>query len=566
MSLVIKGTGYRMYLQVEVHLGTLFKYHILQEAPFGITGRNVASGGYTMKMTQLFAPTVKENPKGISDGALQRLVRGGYVVSPETPGTLCLYPLGKLFWRKSGLCAEDVLRSSGFQKVRFDDLGKRLILVSAGFIKSYRHLPLLFYQGNENGYELEALEKDEDTASGRIDEMLEKFRQAFSTEKKDALSGETVSEEGRKRFVAIPVKKTVPLSRAGYRCTSCHWCGDENSPIDDPVLRDTESPKKAEPVDTPGADTIAELCRQLDVSPEKTLKTMFYAAEGEGGKSIVVVLVRGDHRISEKKIKSLLGASSLRFADPLEIRETVGDLAGYLGPVGLPKGLKVIADRHVEGAVNVVTGANEPGRHLVNVCWGRDFDATIVEDIICFEKDLPCPVCGAPLQDTALAEFGSVMVARSAVPEEAEVFFQAADGTKKRPLLWSGRIDLDTACLGLVPPEGTFPFGFAPFDVSVVVASLKNKDAVDAAEGIVKACEGAGFDVLHDERDERAGVKFSDAELIGAPVTVVCGRDSAEGKAELRFPDGQKDLVPLEGIVSRIRTLFSGETPEEENQ
>jgi prolyl-tRNA synthetase len=519
-----------------------------------------------MKMTRLFAPTVKENPKGITDGALQRLIRGGYVVSTETPETMCLYPLGKRFWRKSGLCAEDVLRSSGFQEVRFDDLGKRLIPVSAGFIKSYRHLPLLFYQENEGGYELEAIEKDKDTASGRIEEMFEELRQAFSTEKKDALSGETLSEEGRKRFVAIPVKKTVPLSRAGYKCTSCHWCGDENSPIDEPVPNGTESPGKAEPVDTPGADTIAELCRQLDVSPAKTLKTMFYAAEGKDGKKIVAVLVRGDHRISEKKVMSLLGTSSLRFADPLEIRETVGDLAGYLGPVGLPKGLKVIADGHVEGVVNVVTGANEPGRHLVNVCWGRDFEATVVEDIICFEKNLPCPVCGAPLQDTSLAEFASAMVHQSGVPEEGEISFQAADGTKKQPLLWSGRIDLDAACLGLVPLEGTFPFGFAPFDVSVVVASLKNKDAVDAAEGIVKACEEAGFDVLHDERDERAGVKFSDAEIIGTPVTVVCGRDAAEGKVELRFPDGQKELVPFERIVSRIRTVFFREKAEEENQ
>ncbi|MFP4481507.1 MAG: YbaK/EbsC family protein [Thermovirgaceae bacterium] len=519
-----------------------------------------------MKMSRLFAPTMKEKPKGVSDPALQRLIRGGYVAPPEVQETLCLFPLGKRLWRKSGNRAEEALQSAGFQGVRFDDLEKKLIPVLAGYIKSYRHLPLLFYQACGDGFELSAVEEDRVTASDRVSELLEKLRQVFSTERQDALSGETISERGREKFLAIPVKKTVPFSRAGYRCTFCHWCGDENSPVGSPFPESEGTPGKPEPVDTPGADTIAELCSQLDVPPEKTLKTMFYAAEGEGGKEIFVVLVRGDHRISETKVKNVLGVPSLRFADPLEIRETVGDLAGYLGPVGLPKGLKVIADRHVEGVVNIVTGANEPGRHLANVCWGRDFTATSVEDIICFEMDRPCPACGAPLESTALACFAWAIVPESSLSEESEVSFQATDGTKKRPFSWSGRIDLDAACLGLIPAEGPFPVSFAPFDVSVIVASLKNQDAVDAALAIVKELEAAGGDVLHDERDERAGVKFSDAEIIGAPVTVVCGRDASEGKAELRMPDGCKELVPLEEISSRVFGVLSGKKAEGENQ
>jgi len=519
-----------------------------------------------MKMSPFFAPTMKENPKGVSDPALQRLIRGGYVAFPEAAERLSLYPLGKRFWRKSGKRAEEVLLSAGFQEVRFDDFGKQLLSVLAGYIKSYRPLPLLFYQVHGDGFELCALEEDTVAASERASDLIERLRRKFSTESHDALSGETISERGKEIFAAIPVRKTAPMSRAGYRCTGCHWCGDENSPLVGPVPVNEETPKTPEPVETPGADTIAELCEQLGIPPERTLKTMFYAAEEKGRKEIVVVLVRGDHRISDNKVMNVLGVSSLRFADPLEIRETVGDLAGYLGPVGLPKGLKIIADRHVKGAVNIVTGANEPGRHLVNVCWGRDFTANTVEDIICFEKDRPCPACGGPLESTALAPITRVVLPDRFLSEEPEVFFQAADGTKKRATPWSGRVDLDAACLGLTPAEGPFPVPFAPFHVSVIVASLKNKDAVIAAGRIAKECAEAGMDVLHDERDERAGVKFSDAELIGAPVTVVCGRDAAEGKAELRFPDGQNELVPLEGIVSRIRTLFFGEKSEEKKQ
>ncbi len=519
-----------------------------------------------MKMSRLFAPTMKENPKGISDPALQRLIRGGYVVSPEAQEKLSLYPLGTFFWNKAGKRVEEVLRCAGFQEVRFNDFGKQLFSVLAGYIKSYRHLPLLFYQASGDGFELQALEEDAAAASYGALELIERIRRNFSTESQDALSGETVSERGRENFVAMRVRKTAPISRPGYRCTCCHWCGDENSPIDGPAPESEGTPGKPEPVETPGADTIAELCRQLGVPPEKTLKTMFYAAEEKGRKEIVVVLVRGDHRISENKVMKVLGVSSLRFADPLEIRETVGDLAGYLGPVGLPKGLKIIADRHVKGAVNIVTGANEPGRHLVNVCWGRDFSATVVEDIICFEKDRPCPACGAALENTVLAPFAWVVVPESSVSEESEVSFQAPDGTKKRPFPWSGRIDLDAACLGLVPEEGPFPVSFAPFDISVIVASLKNEDAVNAAGGIAKEFEEAGLNVLHDERDERAGVKFSDAEIIGAPVTVVCGRDASEGKAELRVPDGRKELVSLQELRSRVFSALSGEKTEGENR
>lgn len=522
-----------------------------------------------MKMSRLFAPTMKDNPKGVSDGALQRLIRGGYVASHDIQEKLPLFPLGKRFWEKTGCCAEEVLLESGFQEVRFENMGKQVVGVAGSCIKSYRHLPMLFFQKEARGHEFRAVEKSIEDASVRTSEVVENLRLAFSSNAKEALSGETVSPEGRRLFAALPARKSLPMAREGYRCTSCPWCGDENSPIGgaaEPAEGPAGTPGKLETVDTPEADTIAELCRQLDVPPEKTLKTMFFAAEGEKGKEIFVVLLRGDHRISERKVMNAMGVHDLRFADPIEIRETVGDLAGYLGPVGLPRGLEVVADRHVKGAVNVVAGANEPGRHIVNVCWGRDFSTSHIHDIICFEKERRCPVCGSSIEEAALAEFAFAVISETEMPEEADVYFQAADGTNKRPVMWYGGIDLDAASVGLVPQEGPFPPAFAPFGVTVVVASLKNSDAVAASYRIAAECESAGMDVLHDERDERAGVKFSDAELIGSPVTIVCGRDAAEGKVELRLPDGRKELVPAEGIPSRIAGIFPGGLTEEGNR
>lgn len=510
-----------------------------------------------MKMSRLFAPTMKDSPKGVFDPILKRLVRGGYVAALGLPEKLFLFPLGIRLWNKTSCRVEETLLSSGFQALRIDEMERNLVNLASGFVKSYRHMPLRFYQKDRHGFNMSGLEEDVKSASGSISALLENLRSALSTSGKEALSGQTVSAEGLNKFVALPAQRSLPWAHGGYRCVACHWCGDENSPIHGPVDVYKGLPGIVEVVDTPGADTIAELCRQLGVGADKTLKTMFYAAEGKKGKEIVVVLVRGDHRISDAKVMKVLGASSLRFADSLEIRETVGDLAGYLGPVGLPKKLKIIADRHVEGVINVVTGANEPGKHLVNVCWGRDFVATLVEDLVCFEKDGSCPLCGASIEETALSRVVTAVVPEESLPEETEVSFQAADGSKKRPTLWSGRVNMDAACVALVPQEGPLPLSFAPFKVSVVVASMKNGDAVAAAEKIADELEKSGADVLHDERDERAGVKFSDAELIGFPAVVVCGRDASEGKVELRLPGKGNELVAIDDVCSRLIEFLS---------
>jgi len=353
------------------------------------------------------------------------------------------------------------------------------------------------------------------------------------------------------------VEKSFPYAESAYYCENCSWCGWEDSPVKQEVASQDEEPKGLEVVDTPGADTIAELCNQLGVSPGNTIKTMFYVAEGEDKKEVFVVLVRGDHKISEEKVKRAIGCSAIRFADPLEIKETVGDLAGYLGPVGLPKKLKVIADLHVRGIINAVVGANQPGKHMLNACWGRDFTATQVEDLIVYEKEMKCPICSSDLDVRPFAKVASFTSDVSYLTNGKGISYQGKQGKVEDAHLWKGKIYLEPLALSLVKPDGPLAFGIAPFDVSIIVPSVRNKEALVLGEKLERTLSNEWFKVLLDDRDERAGVKFSDAELFGSPITVICGKSSAEGIVELSLPDGSKKDIRVEEVGKEIKRALA---------
>ncbi|MCD6183688.1 MAG: hypothetical protein J7K01_05250 [Thermovirga sp.] len=509
-----------------------------------------------MKMSNLFAPTIKEAPKGIVDQGILRLVRGAFVNRASSQSSLGLLPLGvALFERVSGK-VEELFDASAFQQVDFYDFFGQALEVASGFVKSYRQLPLTFYQKKNRVCEVLGFTELQEQAEELIGDFCEKFSESFlklglSVKKKVSLNDGFESLD-----LVTFVEKSFPYAESAYYCKNCSWCGWEDSPVKQEVVSQDEEPKGLEVVDTPGADTIVELCNQLGVSPENTIKTMFYVAEGEDKKEVFVVLVRGDHKISEEKVKRAIGCSAIRFADPLEIKETVGDLAGYLGPVGLPKKLKVIADFHVRGIINAVVGANQPEKHMLNVCWGRDFTATQVKDLIIYERKMKCPMCSSDLDVRPLAKVASFSSDAGYLTNGKGISYQGKQGKVEEAHLWKGEIYLEPLALSLVKPNGPLSFGVAPFDVSIIVPSVRNKEALALGGKLEEALDNEGFNVLLDDRDERAGVKFSDAELLGSPVTVICGKMSAEGIVELSYPDGSKRECKVEDVVKEVRNVI----------
>ncbi len=501
-----------------------------------------------MRFSKTLIPTTRETPKNISDPAVARLARAGYIIPDQDRRTVSLLPMGVLLWERVISGVADLAREAGFQIVGFEDLAGDALAVSQKLVKSYRQLPLSFLGGDIRRVDAAGFAADLDSAFTARDAFLEIAREIAGMAGLAAYSGETTG--GARKYVSLPCEKGSWHAASGFICSSCQWCGDEASPSPSPEpYREEEAPLQE--VETPGADTIVELCRQLDIAPARTLKTMFYAAETPGNKEIVVVLARGDHQINDRKLSHVLGSAVVRFADPLEIREAVGDLAGYLGPVGLSSGIRVFADLHVEGCRNLVVGANKPDFHLLNACWGRDFKAGRVVDIVSLQEDIPCPDCGSAVLPAHLARISVAGVE----PEVSGLTFQGDGGAPRAAFRWDGNLCLNILIFAMTRAEG-FPARFAPFDVNVVIASMKNDDAVALGHTLLERLEARGLRVLLDDREERAGVKFSDAELLGIPVTVIAGREASEGIVETWLPDGSRSELPADAVIEHAIRLI----------
>jgi prolyl-tRNA synthetase len=496
-----------------------------------------------MLFSKILVPTARENPRGISDQAVAKLARAGFVVPDQESKTVELLPMGFLLWEKVASAMADLARDGGFQVVSFEDIAEGADSISGRFVTSYRHLPLSFLGGDARRWDAVGFASDEGSSKEVRNIFMSIAAETARMAGLDVYFGE--SEGGEVTYASVLCGKGSWYGRNGFVCSSCSWCGDDSSPLSLPEAQGGDDAPLKE-VETPGADTIAELCRQLGTEPRETLKTMFYAVESGDAKEIVAVLARGDHQINDRKLSHVLGGRAVRFADPLEIREAVGDLAGYLGPVGLPGGIRVIADRHVEGCRRLVAGANKPGFHIMNVCWGRDFEPRLVADIVSVDGTFPCPSCGASISPANIARVSSARIGNGT----SQLSFQDDAGRPCLASRWEGSISLVPLVLSIAGGE-KMPARFAPLDVNVVIASMRNDDAVGLGHSISEKLQERGLKVLVDDRDERAGVKFSDAELLGIPVTIVAGRESAESVVEAWQPDGTRGELPADAAIEQ---------------
>ena len=279
---------------------------------------------------------------------------------------------------------------------------------------------------------------------------------------------------------------------------------------------------------TPDCHTIEALANFLNIPKEKTAKALMYTRTADG--KFVFVVIRGDMQLSEAKLKTHVG--DVRPATAEEI-QSVGAAAGYASPIGLKDAL-IIVDDLIPQSQNLVAGANESGYHLKNTNYGRDYSAEIVEDIVQAKAGEDCKNCGNPL---------STMTTNILATRRVHNF--------ENILLAIAETHHDAKGL-------TLPHPAAPFDVYLMDIPGKELDTHAKAEEVCNSMQSAGIAVLFDDRDERAGVKFNDADLIGCPIRVTVGEKALkEGMVELK-PRKQKEnqLVSLEGIVKEIKSLL----------
>ncbi|MGC9357394.1 MAG: proline--tRNA ligase [Anaerolineae bacterium] len=325
-----------------------------------------------------------------------------------------------------------------------------------------------------------------------------------------------------------------------------------------------EELRPVEKVATPGVTTIDDLAEFLDIPPSRTAKAVFRMAtmvEGqEEVERFVFAVVRGDMGVNATKLANLVKARDLRPATEGEIR-AVGAEPGYGSPLGV-EGAIVVVDDAVAASPNLVAGANESGFHLLNVNYGRDYEADLVGDIAAAEEGDACMECGAPLRAARGVEVGNIFKLGTRYTEALGATFDDAEGKAHPVIMGSYGIGVGRtlACIAETRNDEyglIWPISVAPYQVHLTSLARERGDEVDlVAEGLYADMHAAGIEVLYDDREESAGVKFYDADLIGLPLRITVGsRGLKKGGVELKHRDAkERSLVALETVVTRVQT------------
>ncbi|MDA1010206.1 MAG: proline--tRNA ligase, partial [Chloroflexi bacterium] len=331
-------------------------------------------------------------------------------------------------------------------------------------------------------------------------------------------------------------------------------------------------PLATERVETPGITTITDLASFLSIEPRQTAKAVFFMATSRQGSKQreqfpVFAVVRGDLEVNEVKLANVLGGAELRPMVDAEV-EQYGLVAGYASPIGVSAPVRIVADLSIPDAPNLVAGANEAGVHLRNVNHGRDWTADIVGDIASAQAGCACARCGGTLGMGRGIEMGHVFRLQYVYTDSMDVTVQGADGEPVRPTMGCYGIGVERILSAAVEAnydeQGIrWPASVAPYQVLIVGIGLDRDEAVrEDADRLYEELQAAGLEVLFDDRDERPGVKFNDADLIGVPVRLtVSSRNHGAGVVEVKARDAEEAMsVARDEVLARVQAILAEQT------
>jgi len=554
------------------------------------------------RLSQLFVPTLREDPADAEAVSHKVLVRGGYVRQVGA-GLWSFLPLGwRIHEKVAGIVREEMNAIGGQEMLmpvvtpaelwqatgryaipelfKLDDrVGRPLVLAMtheetvtfhARELGSYRDLPQILYHFQTKG-------RDEPRPRGgllRVREFIMKDSYSFDRDEEGLEQSFRAHEAAYHRIFercgieihAVQAESGMMggsesvdfLAPAGAGENTLVMCANGDYAADLEIARGVprapELPARLdapEPIDTPGIATIEALAGSLGIDEAATSKAM-PVVNGDG--EVVLALVRGDDRLDEGKLAAVLG-TAVRPATEDEIRAAFGADPGSLGPVGF--GGTIVADEMLREG-QFVAGANETGRHLRGVEHGRDFEARFAD----LREPRPgdaCPRCGGALRFQTAIEVGHIFKLGTHYSEPLGARFLDADGTERPILMGSygigpGRVVSAAAEQGHDENGVAWPRAIAPYDVEVVPIEAAGPDAMGIAERLVDDLETAGLDVLVDDRDRRPGEKFADADLIGCPVRITVGKKVLEdGKVDVLERAGRtEERVQVSEVVQRV--------------
>jgi prolyl-tRNA synthetase len=343
------------------------------------------------------------------------------------------------------------------------------------------------------------------------------------------------------------------------RCRNGDYLADLEAATPQPGEASNEEPEPLAEVDTPGAATIELVASQLGIPPDRTLKNVLFEVDGR----TVAVLVPGDREVSEKKLAKIHFPSVVRRFDDADF-EARGFSKGYVGPQGFGAGITVLADPSVRAGANWVTGANRSDAHVTGATLDRDFRVDRWEDLVEIRSGDRCPIDGGELEVGRGIVVGHIYQLGTKYSTPLDATFQDEDGEQKPLVMGCYGLGISRTMAAAVEQyhddDGIrWPRALAPFDAVVILANADH-DAVRAeAERIYTELIERGLDVALDDREERAGAKFADADLIGYPIQVVVGKRGYErGEVEFkRRADGERSNAPLSGAVDAAVALLA---------
>jgi len=366
----------------------------------------------------------------------------------------------------------------------------------------------------------------------------------------EAHSGAMGGSQSHEFMVRTPAGEDQVVS-----CEKCNYAANMDkatsklAPVEDLAAAGEGNPLE---VHTPGQKTIEDVARFLGVSPKnkiKTLALMIDEKDPKTGKVVprsVVVLLRGDHQLNETKLSSVVEGKETRPMQAEEIERLFRSPAGFLGPIGIEWARDVkqvdrpilLVDQALEGRANLISGANKEDYHLKNVTPGRDFQPTAYADLRSVTAGESCPNCGAPLRIDTAVEIGHIFKLGYKYSESMGARVLDRNGKEVTPIMGSYGIGIERILTAAIEQSNDangfwLPPSIAPFEIVVTPTNVGDEKVKSVAEDIAQQLDAAGFEVLLDDRDERPGVKFKDADLVGIPYRVTVGKKVTEGTVEV---------------------------------
>lgn len=567
-----------------------------------------------MRVSKLYAPTLREVPAEAEVVSHQLMLRAGFM-RKAAGGIYTYLPLAWRVLKKIERIVREEMDAKGSQELlmpivqpaeiwqesgRWDVYGAEMFRLQdrhnrcfclgptheemvttliRGDVRSYRQLPLSVYQ-IQNKYRDErrprfglmrgrefimkdaySFDRDEAGLDKSYQDMYDAYTNIFTRcglnfRPVEADSG-AIGGSGSHEFMVIADSGEAEI----VFCTSCDYAANVEKAELFPLEAQEEAMLTKEEVVTPDCKTIADVCAYLKLPVDHSVKAVAYNSE----KGLILCFVRGDHEVNEIKVINTCGVIDLEMATEEQLA-AAGTVGGYMGPVGIEnKKVIVVVDATVMKMHNVCCGANKEGYHFINVNPGRDFTPTYVADIRLIQEGDPCPHCGGEVSKARGIEVGQVFKLFTKYSSALKATYLDENG-KEQPIVMgcygvgvsrtmAAAIEQNYDDNGII-----WPIEIAPYHVLVVPVNTKDEASAAKAEEIYMQLKKVGLETIIDDRNERPGVKFKDADLIGYPLRVVVGpKTLTEGKLEVKIrKTGEIRYLPLDGdYVQDIKNIIA---------